>query len=104
MSGVVRDFTVYSIIILLERFDRKKEIKMFLSSLRAYRGLWIYRTSLSDMLRAADMVIEGKLDVDDAIQYSAAISTGSRGIVSLDKNLDSLDIPRLEPRGGSREE
>jgi len=97
VRGLVTDFTVHSIMILLERFSRVKELRVFLSSLRAYKGLWIYCTSLSDKLRAVDMVIEGRLDVDDAIQYSAALATGSRGIVSFDRDFDSLEIPRLEP-------
>ncbi len=98
VKGLVTDFTIHSIMILLEKFGRIKELKTFLLSLRAYKGLWIYYTSILDELRAVDIVIEGKLDIDDAIQYSAALATGSQGIVSFDRDFDFLEIPRLEPQ------
>jgi len=98
IKGLVTDFTIHLIMILLERFGRVKELKMFLLSLRAYKGLWIYYTSISDELKAVDIVMEGKLDLDDAIQYSAALATGSQGIISFDRDFDSLEIPRLEPQ------
>jgi predicted nucleic acid-binding protein len=39
---------------------------------------------------------EKELDIEDAIQYSSALTLKVEGIVSLDKHFDKLDIPRIE--------
>jgi predicted nucleic acid-binding protein len=92
----VTDFTVHSIITLLAPRGRD-ELKKFLQSLLAYAGLKIYDTTLQDEIRAVDISDEKGLDIEDSIQYSAALTLGLKGIVSFDKHFDGLEIPRLEP-------
>jgi predicted nucleic acid-binding protein len=92
----VTDFTVHSIITLLAPRG-KNELKKFLTSLLAYAGLEIYNTTLEDEIKAVDISGEKGLDIEDSIQYSAALTLGVKGIVSFDKHFDGLEIPRLEP-------
>lgn len=96
-KAAVTDFTIYSIMIILDGAGRLRELRTFLSSLSAYRGLTIYATLLEDKLDAVRFAIEGKLDVDDALQYASASRLKVEGIVSLDKHFDGRDIPRIEP-------
>lgn len=79
-------------------FTRKGELRTFLTSLSAYKGLSIYTTTLSDKVKAVDASLEKGLDIDDSIQYSAALTVGVKGIVSFDKHFDGLEIPRLDPQ------
>jgi predicted nucleic acid-binding protein len=93
----ITDFSIYSIMLIMSSHSKVKELKTFLSSLSAYKGLAIYRSRLTDMLGAVE-TMEGKgLDMDDAIQYSAAIASGVKAIVSFDEHFDGLDVPRAEP-------
>jgi predicted nucleic acid-binding protein len=96
-NGAITDFTVHSIIVIMERFGKLSELKTFLSSLPAYKGLFVYSTTLSDEIRSTEIALKRKLDMDDAIQYSSALSLGATGIVSFDKHFDGLEVPRLEP-------
>lgn len=95
--GFVTDFSVHSIIVIMDGYDRRKELKEFLKSLTAYDGLGIYNTTISDEIRAADISLKSDLDLDDSIQYSAALSLGAEGIVSLDKHFDGLEVKRIVP-------
>jgi predicted nucleic acid-binding protein len=95
--GVVTDFSVHSIMVVMGGFSKKGELKTFLSSLSAYKGLSVYTTTLFDELRAVDISQKENLDIDDSIQYSAALKLGVDGIVSFDKHFDKLEIPRIEP-------
>jgi predicted nucleic acid-binding protein len=81
----------------MSNLSKVRELKVFLSSLSAYRGLVIFRSGLADMLRAAEIMERKGLDADDAIQYSAAIASGVKAIVSFDTHFNDLDIPRVEP-------
>ena len=96
-EGVVTDFTVHSIMVLMGRLKRLERLMVFLSSLTAYKGLRVYATSISDELKAAELAGECGLDIDDAIQYAAALSTRAAAIVSFDKDFDDLKVPRKEP-------
>jgi len=96
-KGAVTDFTIYSIMVTLEWAGRLPELKTFLSSLSAYRGLTLHPTSLEEKLNAVELVIEGKFDLDDALQYVSARTLKSEGIVSLDRHFDGHPIPRIEP-------
>ena len=96
-EGVVTDFTVHSIMVLMDRLKRLEKLRVFLSSLTAYKGLCVYTTSISDELRAAELAGECELDIDDAIQYAAALSTQAAAIISFDKDLDDLKVSRREP-------
>lgn len=97
-KAIVTDFSIHTILVIMGGLKRWRELKLFLSTLPTYRGLEIYTTSLADELKAADVGAKMKLDVEDAIQYSAAMAVGAEGIVSFDKHFDGLKIPRLEPR------
>jgi predicted nucleic acid-binding protein len=79
--------------------SRKKysEIKRFLQSLTAYKGLIVYSCTLDDKMNCINLVIDGRMDVDDSIQYAAALSLKARAIVSFDTHFDGFKIPREEP-------
>jgi predicted nucleic acid-binding protein len=88
--------------VIIGGLKRINELKTFLVSLTAYEGLAIHNTSLSEEINAATIAVQGKLDMDDAIQYSVALSTGVNTIVSFDKHFNNLNIPRKEPHQVSR--
>ncbi len=81
-------------------YGKRRELKEFLKSLTAYDGLAIYNTSLADEIRAVDISSKTGLDLADSIQYSATLSLGAEGIVSLDKHFDGLKVKRIEPASG----
>jgi len=96
-SGTITDFTIHSIIVIMDGLDRLSELKIFLLSLLAYKGLYIYPTTIAEEVKATEIALERNLDMDDAIQYSSALSANADAIVSFDKHFDYLEIPRLEP-------
>ncbi len=95
--GIITDFTIHSIIVIMSNFNKLNELKVFLLSLTAYKGLKIYRTNLADEIMATELALKDELDMDDAIQYSAALSLNVKAIISYDKHFDNLKIPRKEP-------
>jgi len=95
--GIVTEFSIYSIMVIMASFAKKNELKTFLSSLSAYKGLSIYTTTLSEKVKAVDTSLKNNLDIDDSIQYSAAQTLNVQGIISFDKHFDELEIPRIEP-------
>lgn len=97
IDGIVTDFTIHSIIVLMDHFKKLDKLKIFLSSLRGYKGLHVYTTSLIDELNAVDIALENGLDMDDAIQYAVALKFNAKAIVSFNRHFDDLKIPRLEP-------
>jgi predicted nucleic acid-binding protein len=96
-KAFVTDFSIYSVMIIMSSLSKMDELRVFLSSLSAYKGLAIHRNGLKDLLRAIGIMREKRLDLDDAIQYSAAVSLGVKAIVSFDKHFDGLEVPRVEP-------
>ena len=96
-SGLVTDFSVHSIVVIMDRFGKLKELRTFLLSLLAYDGLHVYPTTIGDKVRAVEVALEQHLDMDDAIQYSSALSAEADAIVSFDKHFNDLKVPRLEP-------
>lgn len=96
-KAVVTDFTIHSILVLMDRFERRDELKIFLASLTKYKSLYIYYTSIWDELKAIDISKDMGLDIDDAIQYTIALKIKAKAIVSFDRDFDNLDIPRVEP-------
>jgi len=98
LKGIVTDFTIHSIIVLLDRLKKLNTLKYFLQSLTAYKGLYIYTTPLHCEIKAVDIAKETGLDMDDSIQYYAALSIKAEGIISFDKHFDNLKIPRKEPK------
>ncbi|MHA1593174.1 MAG: type II toxin-antitoxin system VapC family toxin [Candidatus Baldrarchaeia archaeon] len=97
IRGVVTDFSVHSIMIIMEGFGKLSELEVFLRSLRRYKGLYVYKTSIADNLKAVKICKDKGLDIDDAIQYAAALSINAEAIVSFDSDFDGLKIPRIEP-------
>lgn len=96
-EGVVTDFTIHSIIVVMDSLKKLEALKTFLSSLTAYKGLRMLPTSLSIEIEAVKQALSKGLDVDDAVQYSAALSANVECIVSYDKHFDGLEIPRKIP-------
>ena len=96
-TGIITDFTVHSIIVIMSNFNRIEELKLFLFSLTSYKGLKIYHTTLTNEINAAEIALNQNLDMDDAIQYSTALALNVEAIVSLDKHFNNLKIPRKEP-------
>ena len=96
-KGVITDFTIHSIIVIMDGFRKLSELRIFLTSLTAYKGLQIHITTLSDEVRAVELATKHGLDMDDAIQYSTALGLGVDAIISFDKHFDNLEIPRREP-------
>lgn len=83
--------------IIMSSLSKLDELRVFLSSLSAYKGLAIHRNGLKELSRAVEVMKEERLDLDDAIQYSAAMSLGVKAIVSFDKHFEGLKVPRAEP-------
>lgn len=96
-TGVLTDFSVHSIIVIMDAFRKIKELETFLSSLSAYKGLHVFYTSLAVEIEAAGLALEKGLDMDDAVQYSASLSAGAEYMVSYDKHFDNLEVPRKTP-------
>jgi predicted nucleic acid-binding protein len=96
-KSAVTDFSIYSIMIILDGRGKLRELDRFLRSLSAYKGLTLYATSLEDKVNAVELAVNGELDVDDAIQYVSARSLQVKAIVSLDKDFDDHEIPRVSP-------
>jgi predicted nucleic acid-binding protein len=96
-SGVITDFTVHSIIVIMDSLNKLQELKTFLLSLPAYKGLHVYYTTIVDEVKATEIAVKQNLDMDDAIQCSSALSANADAIVSFDKHFDRAKIPRIEP-------
>lgn len=96
-SAIVTDFSIHSIIVIMEELRRLDVLKTFLLSLLAYKGLHIYNTTITDEVKATEIAKQQKLSMDDAIQYASALTTNAEAIISLDKHFDGLKIPRIEP-------
>jgi uncharacterized protein len=95
--GVMTDFSVHSIIVIMDSLNKLKELRTFLLCLTAYKGLKIYRTTVAEEIKATEIAIAENLDMDDAIQYSTALSLNVEAIISYDKHFNNLKIPRKEP-------
>lgn len=97
-SGIITDFTIHSIIVIMDELKKHNELKKFLLSLTAYKGLHVYQTNIADEAKATELATAQKLDMDDAIQYSSALSANADAIISFDKHFNGLKIPRVEPQ------
>jgi predicted nucleic acid-binding protein len=96
-KAAVTDFSLYSIMIILDGRGKLRELDRFLRSLSAYRGLTLYATSLQDKVDAVQLASDGEFDVDDAVQYVSARKLRVKAVVSLDKDFDHREIPRTDP-------
>ncbi len=97
IKGILTDFSLYSIMLIMASRRKYSEVKRFLQSLTGYKGLIVYSCTLDDKMNCIDMVVDERMDVDDSIQYAAAVSLNARAIVSFDAHFDGLKIPREEP-------
>jgi len=96
-QAIVTDFTIHSIIVVMNSLRRLEALKVFLQSLTVYKGLSIFFTGISTEIRAVEYALKKGLDMDDAVQYAAAQSANVECIVSYDKHFDNLEIPRKTP-------
>jgi len=96
-TAIVTDFSVHSVIVIMGNLEKLNGLKIFLSSLSAYKGLRIHQTSLNLEIKAAEIAANGKLDIDDSLQYVVALNSGVEAIVSFDRHFANLKIPRKEP-------
>jgi predicted nucleic acid-binding protein len=96
-KAAVTDFTIYSIMIILDGRGKLRELDRFLRSLSAYRGLTVYASSLEDKVAAVELAVNGEFDVDDAVQFASARSLRAKAVVSLDRDFDDHVIPRMDP-------
>lgn len=96
-KAAVTDFTIYSIMIILEGRGKLQDLDRFLRSLSAYKGITLYATSLEDKVDAVELAASGEFDLDDAVQYASARRLRAKAVVSLDKDFDNRDIPRMDP-------
>jgi predicted nucleic acid-binding protein len=100
-KAAVTDFSIYSIMIILDGRGKLRELDRFLRSLSAYKGLTLYATSLEDKVNAVELAVNGEFDVDDAVQYASARSLRAKAVVSLDRDFDNHEIPRMDPADSS---
>ena len=70
-NATVTNFSIYSMMIVLAKEKKLLELKTFLQSLSEYAGLTIHVPSTNELLKAAELVADGKFDIDDGIQYAA---------------------------------
>jgi predicted nucleic acid-binding protein len=96
-SAIITDFSIHSIIVIMDGLGKLNALKTFLLSLLAYKGLHIHNTPITDEVKAVEIATKQNLDMDDAVQYSSALSINAEAIISFDKHFDNLQIPRLEP-------
>lgn len=82
----------------MDGLGRLEALKTFILSLLAYKELHIYNTTITDVVKATEIVNTQKLSMDDAMQYASALSINAEAIISLDKHFDNLKIPRIEPQ------
>jgi len=81
----------------MDRFRKPDRLKLFLQSLTAYKGLHIFFTNPMIEIKAVEIASNKDLDMDDAIQYAAALSAKVECIVTYNKYFDGLEIPRKTP-------
>lgn len=97
-TAIVTDFTIHSIIVIMNQPNTLNELKTFLLALTAYKGLHVHHTTIAQEIRATELAAQQNLDMDDALQYSSALAVKAEAIVSFDKHFDNLKIPRIPPK------
>src|SRR3989337_1881187 len=80
-TALVTDFTVHSIIVTMDSLGKLAELRTFLTSLTAYKGLHIHHTRITAELKATETAIQNRLDMDDAIQYTIAPAITAEPII-----------------------
>ncbi len=96
-SGIVLDFSINSIFVILNDADEHRLLRWFLLTLVNHEGLDIVRTHPVDMARAIQTSEKHDLTLEDALLYRKAQRENVDAIISLDSDFDGLDIPRRTP-------
>lgn len=102
-EGIVVDFAIDTIVIVMENYGKKwNEIKTFLSSLLGYKGLCIHFSTLYDRIVATEYMknfgLNFDLNFDDALTLRAMKENGIVNVISYDKDFDTIpDIKRTSP-------
>ncbi len=97
IDASISRFNLYSIELIMIRYGKIKELKLFLTLLSTFRGLAIITTSPTDDVHILEVMKKFNLDFDDAINYYIVKKYKMKGIVSFDKHFDKTDIKRIEP-------
>ncbi len=99
MEGVLVDFAIDTIVIVMENYGKNwSEIRTFLSSLLGYKGLRIHFSSLLDRIMATNHMKNHNLDFDDALALQAMKENKIENIISYDKDFDKIPhIKRIQP-------
>ncbi len=96
MEAYVSSFSIHSIEVILSNFNKQKELKIFLSSIIDFEGLFVYATNLEEELEVIEEMKKG-LDFDDALQ-SFITKRLKASIISYDKHFDKIKgLKRLTP-------
>lgn len=97
VQGYITDFSIDSIVIIMEHYDKSpNEIKRFLVSLLAFKGLEFYHLSIYDKIEATEFMKSLNLDFDDACMYQAMRVLNIDKIASFDSDFDKIpDIQRI---------
>lgn len=100
IKAIISDFAIDSIILIIERHKGNwKEIKKFLESLSLFSGISIYKTTLTDKIKATGHMENFGLDFDDSVVLQSALSNNVKEIVSFDRDFDGIkEIRRVEPK------
>ncbi|MEK6961575.1 MAG: type II toxin-antitoxin system VapC family toxin [Nanoarchaeota archaeon] len=99
-QAVVSDFTIDGIIIAMarNRIDCRK-IRLFLLGIQTYKGLKVYHHSLNDKIKATILMEKTGLDLEDSLTLQCAVSSGCKGIVSLDSDFAKVkEIKKIDPK------
>ena len=99
LEGVVVDFAVDTIVVVMENYGREwDKIRTFLSSFLGYEGLRIYFSSLLDRIEATKYAKNLDLDFDDALAFQAMKVNEITDIITYDRDFDEVPgIRRLLP-------
>lgn len=105
LKGIVVDFAVDTIVIVMENYGKEwDKIRMFLSSFLGYKGLRIYFSSLLDRIKATNHAKNLGLDFNDALAFQAMTVNEIADVISYDRDFDAVPgIRRLLPEDLLRE-
>jgi len=97
IEASISRFSLYSIELIMVRYGKIEELKLFLTLLSTFRGLTVITASPIDDIHVLEAMKNFNLDFDDALNYYIVKKYGMEGIVSFDKHFDKTDISRVEP-------
>ncbi|MCD6369687.1 MAG: type II toxin-antitoxin system VapC family toxin [Thermoproteales archaeon] len=97
IEASISRFSLYSIELIMIRYGKIGELKLFLTLLSTFRGLTVITTLPIDDVHVLEVMRKFNLDFDDAINYYIVKKYKMKGIISFDKHFDKTDIKRVEP-------